>query len=147
MFSAAIANTRGMNSPRTPLSDTDRTLVDAWLDNQWLERGLSRHTLESYGRDLRQFGEWLAGGGRNLGGCDRERLLSFLADRHRQGVGARSVARTDPTPTPTSGDGHPPAASSRCDANRATSPRDGAASSRPRTSSATPSSSASRARS
>ena len=27
MFSAAIANTRGMNSPRTPLSDTDRTLV------------------------------------------------------------------------------------------------------------------------
>ena len=40
MFSAAIANTRGMNSPRTPLSDTDRTLVDAWLDNQWLERGL-----------------------------------------------------------------------------------------------------------
>ncbi|HBS15923.1 MAG TPA: site-specific tyrosine recombinase XerD, partial [Alcanivorax sp.] len=82
-----------MNSPRTPLSDTDRTLVDAWLDNQWLERGLSRHTLESYGRDLRQFGEWLAGGGRSLGGCDRERLLSFLADRHRQGVGARSVAR------------------------------------------------------
>ena len=93
MFSAVIANTRGMNFPRTPLGDADQTLIDAWLDNQWLERGLSRHTLESYGRDLRQFGEWLAGGGRNLANCDRERLLTFLADRHRQGVRARSAAR------------------------------------------------------
>jgi len=93
VFSAVIANTPGMNSPRKPLGDADRTLIDAWLDNQWLERGLSRHTLESYGRDLRQFGEWLAGAGRGLGDCDRERLLTFLADRHRQGVGARSVAR------------------------------------------------------
>ena len=81
MFCAVIANTRGMNSPRTPLSDTDRTLVDAWLDNQWLERGLSRHTLESYSRDLRQFGQWLAARGGGLARCQRLDVLEYLADR------------------------------------------------------------------
>ena len=56
MFCAVIANTRGMDSPRKPLGDADQTLIDAWLDNQWLERGLSRHTLLIYGLDLLQFG-------------------------------------------------------------------------------------------
>ncbi|ASK33378.1 site-specific tyrosine recombinase XerD [Alcanivorax sp. N3-2A] len=75
------------------LTDSEQRLIDAWLDHQWLERGLSRHTLESYGRDLRQFGQWLAAHGDQLARCDRVALLSFLADRHAEGVGARSVAR------------------------------------------------------
>ncbi len=78
-------------TPLPPLPDADQTLIDAWLDAQWLERGLSRHTLESYGRDLRQFGQWLAARGGGLARCQRLDVLEYLADR--VGVSARSVAR------------------------------------------------------
>jgi integrase/recombinase XerD len=40
-------------------------LLDEFLDALWLEDGLSRNTLESYRRDLRQFGEWLGKQNRN----------------------------------------------------------------------------------
>lgn len=85
--------TQNSAAPQATLSDSDQELIDSWLDNQWLERGLSHHTLESYGRDVRQFGEWLKAAGHSFTGCDRAQLLSFLAERHQQGVGARSVAR------------------------------------------------------
>ncbi|MEQ9510718.1 MAG: site-specific integrase, partial [Alloalcanivorax xenomutans] len=78
----------------TDLSEARQRLVDAWLDNQWLERGLSRNTLENYGRDLRQFGDWLNREEHTpLEQCQRHQLLQFLAHRHEQGLGARSVAR------------------------------------------------------
>ncbi|MGB1764554.1 site-specific tyrosine recombinase XerD [Alloalcanivorax xenomutans] len=78
----------------TDLSEARQRLVDAWLDNQWLERGLSRNTLENYGRDLRQFGDWLNREEHTpLEQCQRYQLLQFLAHRHEQGLGARSVAR------------------------------------------------------
>lgn len=75
------------------LPPPEQTLIDTWLDNQWMERGLSRHTLESYGRDLRQFGCWLAARGQALARCDRADLQDYLAARHGDGVSARSVAR------------------------------------------------------
>ena len=34
-------------------------LIDAWLDQQWLEKGLSEHSLDNYRRDLRQLALWL----------------------------------------------------------------------------------------
>ena len=67
------------------LTDDHGRLIDSWLDQQWLEKGLSEHSLESYRRDIRQLA--------NLLQCQRYQLLEFLADRHQQGVGARSVAR------------------------------------------------------
>ncbi len=33
--------------------------IDAFCDALWLEDGLSRNTLDSYRRDLRQFAAWL----------------------------------------------------------------------------------------
>lgn len=83
MFAGAIANTAAM----------DNELIDAWLDNQWLERGLSRHTLESYGRDVRQFAGWLYARHTTLGDGHRADLHQYLADRHGDGISARSVAR------------------------------------------------------
>ena len=77
----------------TELTDDHGRLIDSWLDQQWLEKGLSEHSLESYRRDIRQLAVWLQGQHGNLLRCQRYQLLEFLADRHQQGVGARSVAR------------------------------------------------------
>ena len=75
------------------LTDDHGRLIDSWLDQQWLEKGLSEHSLESYRRDIRQLAIWLQGQHANLQQCQRYQLLEFLADRHQKGVAARSVAR------------------------------------------------------
>ena len=59
----------------------------------WLEKGLSRNTLESYGRDLRFFAAWLETQGRGLLLADRSDLLNYLNHRSSIGVASRSVAR------------------------------------------------------
>lgn len=70
-----------------------RQLLDAYLDQLWLEKGLSRNTLESYGRDLRFFAAWLESQGRGLLLADRSDLLNYLNHRSSIGVASRSVAR------------------------------------------------------
>lgn len=77
----------------TAISDQDARLIDAWLDQQWLEKGLSEHSLSNYRRDVAQLACWLAGRGGALLECQRYQLLEFLADRHQLGISARSVAR------------------------------------------------------
>ena len=47
-------------------------ILDEFCDALWLEDGLSRNTLESYRRDLRQFSSWLA----------KERRLTLLSAAH-----------------------------------------------------------------
>ncbi|EKF75629.1 integrase/recombinase XerD [Alcanivorax hongdengensis A-11-3] len=75
------------------VSDADQQLIDRWLDQQWLEKGLSDHSLDNYRRDLRQLALWARPQSLPLARCQRFQLLQFLADRHQQGVSARSVAR------------------------------------------------------
>ena len=41
------------------LPEDGARLLDRFADGLWLEDGLARNTLESYRRDVRQFGEWL----------------------------------------------------------------------------------------
>ena len=55
-----------------------------------LEKGLSANTLESYGRDLRKFSKFFAGGG-ELG--DAETVRRYLDHLFRAGLDSRSVAR------------------------------------------------------
>lgn len=72
----------------------DEPLLDAFCDSLWLEDGLSRNTLESYRRDLRQFSNWLVDrGGSGLLAADKADVLGYLAARMRSGVKARSSAR------------------------------------------------------
>lgn len=67
--------------------------VQAYLDSLWVERGLSRNTLESYRRDLSQFEQWLSGRGRPFAACERADIESYLAGRMQAGLSARSGAR------------------------------------------------------
>ena len=68
--------------------------LDEFCDALWLEDGLSRNTLESYRRDLRLFGAWLAANcGRTLVSAERADLLAYLAHRFHHHAKPRSAAR------------------------------------------------------
>jgi len=72
----------------------DEALLDEFCDSLWLEDGLSKNTLESYRRDLRQFSQWLdkRGGDGLLAGTKAD-VLAYLAARMGAGAKARSSAR------------------------------------------------------
>ncbi len=73
---------------------------EAWLGHLAHQRGLAAATLEAYGRDLRQFHDWLAhhlGRAPCLGDVarlDAKTVRGFLAVRRRQGVTSRSLSRS-----------------------------------------------------
>ena len=68
-------------------------IIDKYLDSLWLEKGLSRNTLESYARDLEAFSGWLAEQSLVLLSVRREDLLRYLSARLGAGIKARSIAR------------------------------------------------------
>ncbi len=74
------------------MSNADsETLIDAFLDTLWLERGLSRHTLAAYGSDLFLFRRWLSEDGKELLSATRSDVLAFLAADAE--ISARTNAR------------------------------------------------------
>jgi integrase/recombinase XerD len=76
------------------MKESNTRLIDEFCDALWLEDGLSRNTLESYRRDLVQFGAWLAAAhGAALLAASHADLLSFLAHRVRRRVKATSASR------------------------------------------------------
>lgn len=73
---------------------SEESLLDAFCDALWLEDGLARNTLESYRRDLRQFGEWLgANGERTLLQARQADLEAYLAHKFAQRAKATSASR------------------------------------------------------
>jgi integrase/recombinase XerD len=71
---------------------TRDALLDRFNDSLWLEDGLSRNTLDSYRRDLRQLDEWLERArARSLCEAQHADLLGYLA--HRSKAKASSNAR------------------------------------------------------
>ena len=65
--------------------------IDQFIDQAWLTKGLSRNTMEAYRRDLNALETWLRG--QEIIGVTSSLLLQYLAERHRQGVSARTSAR------------------------------------------------------
>lgn len=78
------------------VSELDAALLDEFLDVLWLEDGLSRNTLESYRRDLRQFGDWLGqqkpDGGAFIAATHSD-LLRYLALKVSARIKASTASR------------------------------------------------------
>lgn len=67
--------------------------IEAYIDAMWMERGLSRNTLESYRSDLQLFAQWLELAGRRLLSAVREDIEQYFAHKLQAGASARSCAR------------------------------------------------------
>jgi integrase/recombinase XerD len=68
-------------------------LVQSYLDNVWLERGLSKHTLSAYRSDLTLLQVWLTKKSLTLESLNQVELQSYLAELLKRGNKARSTAR------------------------------------------------------
>jgi len=69
--------------------------VDQFLDHVKVERGLARHTLDAYGRDLARFVRFVAARGRaELDDVTPLDVTDFLIQLAADGLAARSRART-----------------------------------------------------
>jgi integrase/recombinase XerD len=78
----------------TPESETTgHALVDAYLDHLRVERRVSPHTLESYGRDLVQLQQFAAGRELSIQRLTRQDLEAFVRSLMTSGLSPRSVAR------------------------------------------------------
>lgn len=68
-------------------------LIDRFVENLWLEKGLSNHTQAAYRNDLEQFNAWLTDRSLALERIGRDVILDHLGWRLEAGYQARSTAR------------------------------------------------------
>ena len=74
------------------LRDSDRQLLETYLDACWLEKGLSAHSISAYRHDISAFASWLNAS--DLLGVDEVAVASYLAVRQAEGFNRRSTARS-----------------------------------------------------
>jgi integrase/recombinase XerD len=70
-----------------------RDLVREFLSYMQVEKGLSRNSLESYGRDLARLKAWAEARGRRAEDLERADLRAWIADLSREGLAPASVSR------------------------------------------------------
>ncbi len=75
------------------MSDSDRQILDAFIDNIWIEKGLSQNTLDSYRSDLEQFFSWLEKNNLSYIKTSKKEILSYLSFLFQKGLGSKTVAR------------------------------------------------------
>ena len=74
--------------PAAPLPEEDRAAIERVLDVLWMERGVSKNTLESYRSDLSLYARWLAPQGIALALAGEGEIRRYLAARGRAHDGA-----------------------------------------------------------
>ena len=72
---------------------SDVGLITEFLDQLWLDKGVSEHTLSAYGTDLRKFALFLAQQKKNLLNADSQLLNRYLAQRIDKAFSPRSTSR------------------------------------------------------
>ncbi len=75
------------------LNRQDQEVVDRFLDNLWLEFGLSHNTIQAYRTDILGYSAYLSSRGKSLLTADRGNLQAYLGLRFRSGVQASTAAR------------------------------------------------------
>jgi len=68
--------------------------VTAYLDHLRVERRLSAHTIDSYGRDLAALVHFARASGHGVESLDRHALEAFAREERSRGLSPRSVARS-----------------------------------------------------
>ncbi len=68
-------------------------MLDAFIDNLWLEKGLSKNTLQAYRTDINHFSQWLTSQGYSFSNIQRSDISQYLAERGEHGQSPRSIAR------------------------------------------------------
>jgi len=71
----------------------DRDLKKEFLTYIQVEKGLARHTLESYERDLTRLQKWALGNGKQIAELTRADLRKWIASLSRDGLAPTSIAR------------------------------------------------------
>lgn len=71
-----------------------KKLIHEFINYLSVERGLAMNTLESYGRDLRQYSQYLSGGDDSaLDSVSRATILNYLMHLQTQGKATATIAR------------------------------------------------------
>ena len=78
-------------SKKLNLTDHSRSTIDNFLDNLWMERGLSENTLQAYRSDLYAFASWLSDKPLIISEVQSTEILAYLADQGTRS--ARTSAR------------------------------------------------------
>ena len=71
----------------------DERLVELFIDHLIAERGLSRNTVASYGRDLAKLLDYSAKNGKHLKALARDDISDLMTELRQGGLSARSSAR------------------------------------------------------
>ena len=71
----------------------EREFIREYLTYIQVEKGLARHTLESYRRDLERLERWAAKIKKPIGNLERPELRKWIAELSREGLAPSSVAR------------------------------------------------------
>lgn len=74
-------------------SDTDDQLIETFLDQLWMERGLSDNTLSAYRSDLNSANRWFCANELTLVEAQAADLQAYLASLFERALDARSSAR------------------------------------------------------
>ena len=75
------------------LSPKDLRLIDAFLEMMSAERGAAKNTLEAYGRDLKDYGEFLVGQSASFDRVSSDQIRSYIASLNAQGFATTTVQR------------------------------------------------------
>ncbi|MBT7952612.1 MAG: site-specific tyrosine recombinase XerD [Gammaproteobacteria bacterium] len=78
-------------SNNTSLTEHSRSTIDNFLDNLWMERGLSENTLQAYRSDLYAFASWLSEKPQKISEVQSTEILAYLSEQGTRS--ARTSAR------------------------------------------------------